>query len=146
MWVLYCIYFMHISWVRRNSKQNFFFFFSAYLNPVWMEIMPEWCFLIFWIFLLFFLEFSSSGRVGTKLWGRHLFSLFLGLPQLGLDRNNDGMMFFNFLNFFAVFFWNFLARVGKERNLERRFFLSFSAYLNLVWIEIIKHNQINLVN
>ena len=33
---------------------NFFLFFSANLILVSIEIIPEWCFLIFWIFLLFF--------------------------------------------------------------------------------------------
>ena len=31
------------------------------------------------------------------------FSHFLGLSHPGLERNNAGMMFFNFLNFFAIF-------------------------------------------
>ena len=44
------------------------------------------------------------------------FFLFLGLSHPGLDRNDAGMMFFNFSNFFAIFFGNFLTRVGSERN------------------------------
>ena len=32
----------------------FFHSFSAYIIPVWIEIMSEWSFLIFWIFLYFF--------------------------------------------------------------------------------------------
>ena len=87
--------------------ENFFLSFSIYLNPIWIEIIPEWCFLIFWIFLLFFLEFSSPGWIGTVFITK-FFSLFLGLSSLGLERNIARMMFFNFLNFFG----NFLARVG----------------------------------
>ena len=35
---------------ERNSGLNFFFSFSAYLIQFWLKIMPEWGFLIFWIF------------------------------------------------------------------------------------------------
>ena len=75
----------------RNGIRNNFSFFSssACLNPVWIEIMPEWRFLIFWFFLLFF--------------------LFLGI-------------------LYPRFCWN---RIRSEI-----FFLSFSAYLCAVWIEI----------
>ena len=34
-------------------------------------------------------------------------------------------MFLNFLNFFAIFFWNFLARVGWEQNLGLKFYSLF---------------------
>ena len=71
-------------------------------------------FLILWIFLLFFFwEFSSQGRVGTEFRTKTFFSL-LGLSHPTLDRNNAGMMFLNFLNFFALSFRNFLARVWYE--------------------------------
>ena len=90
----------------RNRIRDKFFFspLSAYLIPVWIEIMPEWCFLIFCYFYWNFIA-----RVGLK-WKSRLkfFSHFLGLSTPGLDRNNAGMMFFEF---FYYFLWNFLARV-----------------------------------
>ena len=51
-----------------------------------------------------FLEFSSLGRVGTEFGTKFFFSPFLNLSHPGLDRNIARMMFFNFLNFFAIFF------------------------------------------
>ena len=57
-----------------GSREIFFFSFSVYLIPFWQKIMLERGFLIFWIFLLFFSEFSSSGRVWTEF-GTKSFSL-----------------------------------------------------------------------
>ena len=42
-----------------------------------------------------------------------------------MDRNNAGINFFNSLNFFAFFFWNFLGRVENERNSRLNFFSLF---------------------
>ena len=53
---LYFLYFIYI----------YFLSFCAYLSLVWIEITLEWCFSIFWIFLLFVLEVSIPGRVGTE--------------------------------------------------------------------------------
>ena len=123
-----------LGWVgwELNLGRNFFFFsFSAYINLLWIEIMPEWCFLIFWIFLLFFLEFSSPGRVRTEFGTNFLFLFlfffyfffhFLGLSQPGLDRNIARMMFLNFLNFFAIFFGIFLPGSGRNRIRDETFF------------------------
>ena len=97
----------------RNENRNEFFFISflAYLSLVWIEILPEWCFLIFWILLLFFLEFLAW--VGWD-WNsvQNLFSLFLSLSQFGLDRNKVRMVFFTFLNFFAIFWGVFYPGSG----------------------------------
>ena len=90
-----------------NSGWIFFFSFSTYLNTVWIEIMPELCFLIFGILLLLFLEFSCPGWVGTEF-GTKFFFFFLGLSYPSTDRNKAGMMFFDFLNFFPIFFGIFL--------------------------------------
>ena len=53
--------------------KNCFFSFSAYVIPIWLKIMPEWGFLILWIFLLFFSEFSCPGRQWTEF-GTKMFS------------------------------------------------------------------------
>ena len=55
--------------------QNFFLSFSVNLVPYWLKIIPIIGFLIFWIFLLFFSEFSCSGRVRTKFGTKICFSL-----------------------------------------------------------------------
>ena len=91
--------------------------------------MPEWGFLIFWIFLLFFSEYSCPGRVWTKFGAKFFFFffffVFLGLPHPVSSKNIAGKGFFNFLNFFAIFFRNFLARVEYERDSGLKFFFFF---------------------
>ena len=103
--------------------QNFFLSFSANLIPYWLKIIPEIGYLVFWIFLLFFSEFSCSGRVGTEF-GTKFFSLFVGLSHPVSAKNNAGKKFFSLLNF-CYFFRNFLSRVEYERNLGLNFFLLF---------------------
>ena len=60
---------------ERNSGLNFFFSFLANLIPFWQSIILERCYLIFWIFLLFFSEFSFSGRVWTEFGTKIFFSI-----------------------------------------------------------------------
>ena len=54
---------------------NFFLPFSPNLIPFWLKIMLERSFLIFWIFLQFFLEFSCPGLEWTKLGTKFFLSL-----------------------------------------------------------------------
>ena len=56
---------------------NFFVSFSTYLIPVSLKIILERGFLIFWILLLFFSEFSCPGR----LWMKFRMKIFLSLSQ-----------------------------------------------------------------
>ena len=57
---------------ERNSGLKFFSLsFSFYLTPVWIKIMLEWYFLIFW----FFLQYSCQGWVGTEFGTKIYFSL-----------------------------------------------------------------------
>ena len=91
----------HGSSMNRIQVQNFFFSFSTNLIPFWLKIMPEMVFYIFSNFLGFFSEFPCTGRVWTEF--RNKFFFFLGLSQPVLDRNNAGINFFNFLNFFTIF-------------------------------------------
>jgi len=132
--LIFWVFFLHFSslgQVGTEFRTNFFFLsFSTYLNPVWIEIMSEWFF--FWILLLFFFRIFLLRSCRNKIRNED-FSLFLDLSQPGLDRYKARMMFFNFLNSF----WNFLARVRREQNSERKFYLSFSSYLSPVWIEIL---------
>ena len=70
-------------------------------------------------FFAFFLEFSTTGRVGIH--GNDffffLFSLFLGLSQPILPRKEAMMVFSKFLNFFAIFLEFFIhGRVGTHWN------------------------------
>ena len=64
--------------------KNFFLSFSASFNSFWIEIIPELTFLIFWIFLPFFLEFSISVWVWTEFGTKIFFSLFRPIsPRFG---------------------------------------------------------------
>ena len=55
---------------------NFVFTYLVYLIPFGLKIIPGSGFIIFWIFLLFFSEFSCRGRVWTEFWSKIFFSLF----------------------------------------------------------------------
>ena len=56
--------------------KNFLLAFSAYLIPFWLKIMSEIDFVLFWIFLLYFSEFSYPCRIWTELGTKIFFSLF----------------------------------------------------------------------
>ena len=92
---------------ERHSGVKIFPPFSAYLIPFWLKIISERGFLIFSIFLLFFwnflvwVEYERNSKI-------KLFSLFHGLSHPVLAKNNDGKRFFNFFNFFPIFFGIFL--------------------------------------
>ena len=64
-----------LHWLSMNGIRvlNFFFSFSAYLIPFWQKILQEIGFLIFWIFLLIFSEFSFSARVLTEFGTKFFF-------------------------------------------------------------------------
>ena len=65
-----------------------------------------------------------------------MFSLVPDLFQPILAWNEAVTLFFNFLNFYAVFLkFSITRRVGIERNHDF-YFLSFSAFSDLLWLEI----------
>ena len=63
------------SVMNEIQDENFFVSFSAYLDSFGLKIMPERGFLIFWIFLLFVSEFSTSDRVWTRFGTKFFLSL-----------------------------------------------------------------------
>ena len=85
----------------------FFLSFLTYLILFWLKIMLEKGFSIFSIFLLFFSEFSCPVEYERNS-GKIFFFLFLGLSHPVLAKKNARMRFFNFSNFFAIFFGIFL--------------------------------------
>ena len=90
--------------------------------------MSERGFVIVWIFLLFFSEFSC--RVECKRnSGLKFFSRFLDLPHKALDKNNVGKRFHNFLSLLTIFFGIFLPWSTMDGIRDEIFFLSFLAYL-----------------
>ena len=119
-------YFFGIFFPRSSMNgirdYNFFLFFSSYLIPFWLKIMPERGFLIFEFFCYFFRNFLARVE-SERNSGLKFYSLFLGLSHPGLDRNNGGMMFFNCLNFFTIFFGIFLLGSGRTEFRTKIFFI-----------------------
>ena len=108
--------------VGMDQNENFFFLtFLASPAPFWLEKKPCWCFLIFLIFLLFF--WNSLFRVGLEwIRTRIFFSHVLSLSRPVLAWKEAILMFFNFLNFFAIFLrFPIPGRVGMDQN-ENFFF------------------------
>ena len=58
------------------------------------------------------------------------FSAYLILYHHDLAKNNDGKLFFNFSNFFAIFFLNLLPRVEYGRDSGLEFFYLFLGLSN----------------
>ena len=100
----------------------FFLSFSAYLILFWRKVMPERGFLIF---LLFFSEFSSPGRVWTEFQTKIFFlsfSVYLIPFWLKLMPKIDFLIFwFFFLYFFSEF--SCPGRVWTEFGTKFFFFL-----------------------
>ena len=93
-------------------------------------------FLIFWIFLLFWLNFLLP--VGLERNGMTIFnfSLFFFLFQTTLAWNEAIMVFFNFFNSFAIFLvFSITRRIGTEQN-DNFYFLSLSSFSNLFWLQM----------
>ena len=130
--------------------------------------MPEWCFLIFWIFFaIFFSEFSCLGRVWTEF-GTKIFYLFFILSHPVSAKNNvekSFLIFWIFLLFFSEFscpgqvwtefgtktFFLFLGLslpVLAKNNAEKRFFKIFEFFCYffrnfLAWVEYERISDLN---
>ena len=101
-----------------------FLSFSASPVPFWLEKKPYCCFLIFWIFLLFF--WNSLFRVRFEWIGMIIFFFlsFSAGPYPVLALKEAILIFFNFLNFFAIFSVFYIPDwLGTNRN---DFFFSHS--------------------
>ena len=114
-----------LAWFEHERNS---FSFSAYLIPFWQKIMLERGFLVFWIFLLFFSEFSCPGRAWTEF-GTNFFLPFLSLyhPVLAKKMLERGfLVFWIFPLLFSEF--SCAGQVWTEFG-TKIFFLSFLAYL-----------------
>ena len=67
---------------------------------------------------------------------KNFFFLFLVLSQHSLDRNIARMMFFNFLNFLAIFFGIFWPRSGRNGIWDKKFSLFLGLSLNFSLLEV----------
>ena len=94
--------------IHRSSmngiKSKIFFSFTAYLIPLWLNIMLKRGFLIFFDFFLYFIRNFLARVEYERNSGLKFFSLFPRLSHPILAKNNAGKSFFNFLNFLAIFF------------------------------------------
>ena len=104
-------------WTEFGTK-FFFFSFTAYIIPFWLKIMLERVFLNS---LPFFSKFSCPGRLWTKF-GTKIFFPFLSLYHPVLTINNARKWFFNFLNFFAIFFVIFFPGSSMNGVRDKIFF------------------------
>ena len=123
-----------------DQNNNFFFLvsFSACPVPFWLEMKPEWFFLIFCIFLLFFCH--SLFRVGLE-WIRMITFFFFGITLSRsypvLAWKEAIMIFFNFLNFFAIFLeFPIPNRVKMDRNDNFFFLVWLSTCPVPLWLEM----------
>ena len=116
---------------------------SSYLIPFWLKLTPGSFF--FFNFLnffavFFFLQFSPPGRVWAEFGSKIILSLsrpILSYLVPFLLKITTESCFLIFLNFFAIFFRNFLPRVEYERN---RGLKLFSLFLGLSHPNLAKNN------
>ena len=83
-------------------------------------------------------EFSITHLVGTKRNETiiYIFSLSRPFPTNFCLKRSHNCIFFNFLNFFAIFYeFSITRRVGTKRN-DNFYFSCFSVYSDLVRLEI----------
>ena len=120
---------------ERNSWLKFISLFLSLYYPFWLKIMPERVFFNSGIFYFFFRNFLA--RVECE-WnsGLKFFSHFHRLSHPILAKNNAGKSFFNFFNFFAIFFGIFLPGLRMNGIRVYNFFLSFSTYFIPLWLKI----------
>ena len=132
----FLLFFLEFSITRQIGKKrnnNFYFRpFSAFSNLFWLEMKPQWFF-----FFVLVMEFSITRRVGMKRNDNFYFLYFSAFSNLfWLEMKPQWYV----LIFFFLLLWNFLLRVGKERNGTIIFIFSlshpFPTYFGLKW----RHN------
>ena len=97
--------------------------------------MPGRGFIIFWIFLQFFRIFLARVEYERNSVVKFCFHFF-DLSHPVLAKNNTGKRFYNFLNFFTIFFGIFFPGSSMNGILEWNFVFTFSAYLIPFWLKI----------
>ena len=138
---MFCYFFGILYYRSGKNLSEWFFLFSLFLDlsqHILARKEPIIVFSNFLKFLTIFSEISITGRVGTRrndFFFIFLFYLFLSLSQLILAWKEAIMVFFYFLNFFAIFLeFSILGWVETHRN-DFFCFLSFSAFPNIFWLE-----------
>ena len=110
--------------------------FSAFSNLFWVKMKQQWYFLIFLNFLLFFWNFHLCVRFEQNATERlFLFSLFFSLVQHIMAWNETTMVFWNFLNFIAIFLeFSITLQVRTKRN-DNFCFSSFLTFSSLFFLK-----------
>ena len=93
------------------------FTLSAYLIPFWIKIMPGRGFIIFEFSSYFFRNFLARVEYERNS-GVKLCFQFFSLSSPVWAKNNAGKRFYNFLNFFTIFFGILLPRSSMNGILE----------------------------
>ena len=120
---------------ERNGMIIFIFSLSqSFLTYFGLKWSCNGIFQFFEFFCYFFGIYNyGSGRNWSEQ--NFLFSLFLSLSQPILTWKEALRVFYNFLNFFAIFLEFYItcrARINWNDNFS---FFSFSDFLNLFWLE-----------
>ena len=134
--MLFCWNFQLGDRQERNGMTIFIFSLSHHFPAYfWLEMNQKWHFFHFSIFLLFFWIFSfATGRNATERY--FLYSLFPGIFHRILAWYEALVVFFSFLNFFAIFLeFSITRRAGTKRN-DNFYFLPFSSFSNLFSLEM----------
>ena len=136
--MLFCFGIFYCTSGRNGTERNdnfYFLSFPTFWRLLWLKMKPQRYFLIFWIFLPLLKNFLS--RLGQEWNGMiiFIFSHSQYFPTY-LAWNEPIMVFFNFLNYFAIFLEFSITRwVGTKRN-DNFYFLYFLDFSNLFWLEM----------
>ena len=131
IFLLFCWNFQLRDRQERNGMRIFIFSISHHF-PTYFGLKWAHCgiFFIFQLFCYFFgIFYFASGRNETEWY--FLYALFPGIFHPILAWNEAIVVFFNFLNFFAILLeFSITRRAGAKRN-DNFYFLSFSSFSNL---------------
>ena len=143
-WIFFLNFLPRVEYERNSGLTFFFISFLAYLilsNPVLAKTNAGKLFFNFFnFFAVFFLEFSPPGRVWEEFGSKIILSLSRPISSYlvpFLLKITTESCFLVFLNFFAIFFRNFLPRVEYERNWGLKL---FSLFLGLSHPNLAKNN------
>ena len=100
--------FSFTSWAGTKWNDNFYFlYFSAFSNLFWLEMKPQWYYLIFLFFFFFFWNFLLP--LGKEWNGKTMFIFYLSRhfpTYFGLKCNHNGIFLIYWI--FLLFFLNFI--------------------------------------
>ena len=139
--MLFCWNFQLRDRQERNVMIIFIFSlshpFPTYFRSKWSHNCIFWLFEFFYYFFGIF--YFALGRNKTERY--FLYSLFADIFLPILDWNEAIVVFFNFLNFFAILLEFSITRPAGTKRKDNIYFLSFSSFSNLFYFKW-SHNGI----